>query len=135
VLDWDEITLRLLTRCGGHCEVRSPACLAAPDGRLTDRPDGRPVRHSRHHRTPRGRGGTRDPDVHRLDRLLLVCGDGVTGCHGYLEAHRTEAYARGWLVHHGTDAATVPLELPGGRLVLLDPDGVFYLPAGWRWGT
>lgn len=130
---WDHLTLALLVRSGGLCEARTPACMAGPDGRLSERRDGRSVPVNRHHRLPRGAGGTDDPHAHDLDRLLLVCGAGNTaGCHGYLEQHRTEAYARGWLVPRGQDSATWPLELAGGRLVLLDPDGGFYLPAGWR---
>lgn len=131
--EWDEINLRLLTRSGGLCEARTSACLAGPDGRLAERRDGRAVRHSRHHRVPRGAGGSALDDQHSLDRLLLVCGDGVSGCHGHIEQFRAEAFARGLLVsQHEADPAAVPLELAGGRLVLLDPRGGFYLPCGWR---
>lgn len=130
---WDEITLRLLVRSGGLCEARTPACLAGPDGRLAGRADGRVVAYSRHHRVPRGAGGSALAAQHSYDRLLLLCGDGVSGCHGYVESHRELAYARGLLVSHfEPDPAAVPLELAGGRLVLLDPRGGFYLPAGWR---
>lgn len=122
----------LLLRCGGLCEARTPACLAAPDGRVSDRRDGRSVRVSRHHRTPRGMGGTRDPEVHALDRLLLVCGDGVTGCHGWIESHRWQAEERGLLVPAGADPALTPVQLASGQLVHLDAAGGFYVPAGWR---
>jgi hypothetical protein len=131
--EWDEITLQLLLRSGGLCEARTPACLAGPDGRLAERRDGRVVRYSRHHRQPRGAGGSALPGQHTLDRLLLLCGDGVVGCHGWVESHRAQAYARGLLVAHGAvDPGEVPLELAGGRLVLLDPSGGFYIAAGWR---
>lgn len=131
--EWDEITLRLLVRSGGLCEARTSSCLAGPDGRLAQRPDGRAVPHSRHHRLPRGAGGSSLPGQHGLDRLLLVCGDGVAGCHGHIESNRAEALGRGLLLEHGVaDPAEVPVELAGGRLVLLDPAGGFYIPAGWR---
>ena len=130
--EWDEITLRLLVRSGGLCEARTPACLAAPDGRLGERRDGRVVRYSRHHRVPRGAGGSAEDDQHALDRLLLLCGDGVAGCHGHVESYRAEAFARGLLVsQHETDPASVPLELAGGRRVLLDAFGGFYIDVGW----
>jgi hypothetical protein len=130
--EWDEITLRLLVRSGGLCEARTPDCLAAPDGRISDRRDGRVVRHSRHHRQPRGMGGTSEAGVHALDRLLLVCGDGVSGCHGHIERHRESARARGLLVPQGGDCAAVPVQLASGRLVFLDATGGFYVQAGWR---
>lgn len=131
--EWEEITLRLLVRSGGMCEARTAACLAGPDGRVSQRADDRIVRSSRHHRIPRGMGGTIDPDAHRLDRLLLLCGDGIAGCHGHIETYREEARVRGLLVNRDEDAGSTPVQLTGGRLVLLDPVGVFYLEAGWRW--
>lgn len=129
---WQEITLRLLVRSGGLCEARTPWCAARPDGRISDRADGRVVRSSRHHRVPRGMGGSDDPDQHSLDRLLLLCGDGVAFCHGWVESYRERARARGLLVNRDEDPASVPVELASGRLVLLDPAGGFYLPVGWR---
>lgn len=130
--EWDEITLQLLVRSGGICEARTAACLAAPDGRLAERPDGRVVRYSRHHRVPRGAGGSALDRQHSYDRLLLMCGDGVTGCHGWVESNRAAALGRGLLVsQHEPDPAAVPLELASGQLVLLDPRGGFYLPCGW----
>lgn len=129
---WQEINLRLLVRSGGLCEARTADCLAAPDGRLAERRDGRVVRHSRHHRVPRGAGGSAYARQHSLDRLLLVCGDGVSGCHGHIERNRTEAFARGLLVHQAEpDPAAVPVILASGQMVLLDPGGGFYLPIGW----
>lgn len=128
--EWDEITLRLLVRSGGLCEARTAGCLAGPDGRLSDRPDRRSVRHSRHHRQPRGMGGTAGEQVHDLANLLLVCGDGTTGCHGWIEQHRTFSYRQGLLVPAGEDPAAWPLRLASGREVLLDPRGGFYLEIG-----
>lgn len=128
-MGWDEITLRLLVRSGGLCEARTADCLAGPDGRVSDRPDGRVVRVSRHHRLPRGMGGSRGDGVHCLARLVLVCGDGVSGCHGHIERHREAAYGRGLLVRRGDDPAVVPVTLWSGRRVLLDPGGGFYRSA------
>lgn len=129
--EWAEVTLRLLVRSGGHCEARTPWCLAAPDGLLSGRADGRVVRASRHHRVPQGMGGTDDPDAHRLDRLLLLCGDGVTGCHGWVESFREAARERGLLVNRDEDAAGTAVVLASGRRVRLDPVGVFYVDLGW----
>lgn len=127
--DWVMITHYLMCRSGGRCEL----CGQLFSGL---------VRPSRHHRLARGMGGTSDPEVHRLDRLMLICGGalaGVTGCHGYVEHHPTEAEANGWKVRHGggsaCDTTTAPVLLYGlsatlrPRWVLLDPYGPAYLPA------
>lgn len=130
--EWDTLTLQLLVRSGGMCEARTPACLAGPDGRVTDRRDRRVVPVSRHHRQPRGMGGSSLDGQHGLDVLLLVCGDGTTGCHGFIEGNRELAERWGLLVPHGDgmDPAAIPVTLASGRLVLLDPRGGFYLEIG-----
>jgi 5-methylcytosine-specific restriction enzyme A len=120
--DWDMVTHMLAVRSGSTCEV----C-------------GRPfipgVREpNRHHRRPRGMGGTSQVDVHLLSNLLLICAGrsarlgGVAGCHGAIESHREDALARGILVPQGHDPADVPFILPSGRAVLLDPVGPLYIP-------
>jgi hypothetical protein len=125
---WEHIDLQLMVRSGGACEARTPACLAGRDGQLGG------VRWSRHHRLPRGMGGTTDLDVHDLPRLLLVCGCGTTGCHGYIEHNRDESYRRGFLVPRGIAPADHPLILASGRVVRL-ADGGFYHNMGWSFGT
>lgn len=51
-----------------------------------------------HHRIPRGMGGTRWAGIHSPALLVLLCGDGTTGCHGWIESHRAEALRMGWLM-------------------------------------
>lgn len=71
-----------------------------------------------HHRLPRGMGGTRTASKDDPRYLLLLCGSGNTGCHGWMESHRTEAYALGFLLRHTlppTDPETVPV-LPVSRV-------------------
>jgi hypothetical protein len=41
-------------------------------------------------------GGTKDPSINRPGNLILLCGDGVRGCHGWVETHREEAHDNGW---------------------------------------
>jgi len=60
--------------------------------------------------------------------LMLVCGSGTTGCHGWIETHRAESISRGWLVFRGTDPATVPIKLHDTRHVLLDDLGTYTPP-------
>jgi hypothetical protein len=130
--DWDAIGLALTTRSGNRCEIRSPWCLGGKHGDLSKLPRHRV---SFHHRRPRGMGGTRRADVHSLSALVLTCGDGTQGCHGYAESYREWARdERGLLVPNiGTgdaiDPAVVPLVLASGRRVLLPPDLPRYLPA------
>jgi hypothetical protein len=129
---WAAIVQQLLVRSGGRCEARGPHCLAGPDGTLATLPR---YQVSVHHRLPRGMGGTSLPTVHALPRLLLVCGDGVRGCHGWIERNRAAATARGLLVRHGVDdPAVVPVTLWSGRVVLL---AEWYLtpPGGPRWAV
>jgi 5-methylcytosine-specific restriction protein A len=79
-----------------------------------------------HHRKPRGMGGTRDPAINYPSNLLWLCGNGTTGCHGWIEHNRASARRSGWLVPYGRDPTQVPVRLWDRRLVLLDNDG------GWR---
>lgn len=63
---------------------------------------------SLHHRIPRGRGGE-----NAAVNLILLCGSGVSGCHGWVEKHRTAAYRLGYLVPTGIDPADVPVTVAG----------------------
>ncbi|MSZ78271.1 MAG: HNH endonuclease [Actinobacteria bacterium] len=97
-------------RAGGRCE-------------LCNRDLGWTSEYSKHHRRPRGMGGTKATWVNAVSNLLLVCGTGVTGCHGMIESQRAIAYERGWLVRTGFAPNEVPVLLHGARLVYLDDDG------------
>lgn len=71
-----------------------------------------------HHRRPRGMGGTRDPAVNAPSNLVALCGSGTTGCHGWIESHRAQALADGWLVSRWGDPAKVPIFVRGERIWL-----------------
>lgn len=47
---------------------------------------------SRHHRQRRQVGG------HRVSNLVLLCGSGTTGCHGWVHANPQAARDAGWIV-------------------------------------
>lgn len=51
-----------------------------------------------HHRRPRGSGGSKLKWVDLPGNLILLCGSGTTGCHGWVESHRAVARDKGWLV-------------------------------------
>lgn len=80
-----ETAARLLVnaRSAGACEV----C-----GRPAD---------SIHHRNKQGR-------VWTPENLLALCGDGTRYCHGWIEAHPTDAMLLGLWVPRSIDPATVP---------------------------
>ncbi|SDN73324.1 HNH endonuclease [Allokutzneria albata] len=59
------------------------------------------------HRAPRGMGGSRHRNT--AENLIVLCGDGTTGCHGRVEHNRDWARARGFLVPMGIDPADWPV--------------------------
>lgn len=70
------------------------------------------IRSSVHHRLPRRMGGTKDPRSNDPRNLVLLCGSGVEGCHGYIEAHRAIALHQGWLIrsYDDLDRPMLPLD-------------------------
>jgi len=54
---------------------------------------------SRHHRDPRGMGGSK-ADPHALANVVLLCGSATSrgGCHHEVESNRDNAKRDGWLV-------------------------------------
>lgn len=79
-----------------------------------------------HHRLARGAGGSKLAHVNAPANLLLLCGSGTTGCHGWVESHRAEAYEAGLLVRR--NGVLLPAEVPvfsrwRGRWFLLDDAG------------
>lgn len=66
--------------------------------------------HSIQHRLPRGMGGDRLGLTNTPANLVLMCGSGTTGCHGWAEfGNRTAGYQKGWLVHRWERPATKPI--------------------------
>src|SRR6266704_3649187 len=78
--------------------------------------------YSIHHRHPRGMGGCQEPWINELPNLVLLCGSGVTGCHGDVHGEVAQAYADGWLVPTGARPERVPIVRYDGRRVLLLPE-------------
>jgi hypothetical protein len=79
--------------------------------------------HSLQHRRSRGPGGTRWPQINSPANLLLVHGDGTTGCHGWIEDSPIEAKSAGYAISRLTDVdpATIPVaHAVHGWVYLLD---------------
>lgn len=73
---------------------------------------------SRHHRKLRSRGGADAPE-----NLILACGSGTTGCHGWMHANPAEATALGFIVPTWRDPAAHPMLHALYGWVWLLPDG------------
>ncbi|KQY58340.1 hypothetical protein ASD11_01345 [Aeromicrobium sp. Root495] len=71
-------------------------------------------------------GGDRRPETVTAANGLLLCGSGITGCHGWVESNRTESYDLGLLLRRHQVPTAEPVLLRRG-LVLLDVDGN-YIP-------
>jgi hypothetical protein len=67
-----------------------------PEGELLDR------RFNRHHRKMRGQRGE-----NTLENVILACGSGTTGCHGYAHHHRAFAERYGLIVRSTANPADV----------------------------
>lgn len=67
-------------------------------------------------------GGTKDPAVNQMSNLILLCGSGVTGCHGNIEKNRRWAYTLGFLLSATDDPASTPVLL-NKRWVRLHDNG------------
>ena len=73
---------------------------------------------SRHHRKLRSQGGK-----HASDNLVLLCGSGTTGCHGWAHAHPVAARHAGLIVSAYADPVMQPVQYPDGAWWLLASDG------------
>lgn len=67
-------------RAGGRCEIGADGCTGGHD--------------QTHHRLPRSASSVRNMGRHDPALLLAACG----WCHDWVETHRAEAMAAGWLV-------------------------------------
>lgn len=76
-----------------------------------------------HHRDPRGMGGTSRSEVNLPSNLLVVCGSGTTGCHGWIEARRSEAEEMGLLLRGNEKPTEVPVATWYGVVLLNDEGG------------
>lgn len=68
-------------------------------------------------------GGDRRPDTNEAANLLLLCGSGTTGCHGWVHQWPDLAMERGWLVSRWGGPAELPVRLALHGWVRLSDDG------------
>lgn len=58
-----------------------------------------------------------------MSNCVLLCGNGVVGCHGWVESHPKLAMETGWWVSRYADESDVPVYRYGSEWVLLLDDG------------
>lgn len=63
-----------------------------------------------HHRRPRMMGGSRNELLHLPANLILLCGSGTTGCHGWVESNRDTARELGFLIEKVELAETIAFQ-------------------------
>lgn len=64
------------------------------------------------------------PGLHEASNLILACGSGDTGCHGWIHAHPREAMSLGYIVSGFNDhPELVPILTAQHGWVLLDDKG------------
>jgi len=76
-----------------------------------------------HHRRPRRMGGTRRSDSNEPANLLLLCGSGTTGCHGWVEAHRRQSLDHGIILYDRDIPVEHPFRDGHGNWWILGNDG------------
>jgi hypothetical protein len=76
-----------------------------------------------HHRKNRSQGGQ---DV--LTNLMLLCGSGTTGCHGWVTVNPEMSYRNGWSVPSYKDPAIVPVRRRGERVMFADDGFLIVVP-------
>jgi hypothetical protein len=76
-----------------------------------------------HHRLPRQMGGSRNAELNKPANLILLCGSGVTGCHGWVESNRDKAREKGYLLFRIDSASEVPFLDLNDRAWLIDNEG------------
>lgn len=121
LLTRDQLQL-LLSRSNGHCERCGRFLMDPDDVELLGRGDWWTVQHRR----PAGMGGTKSPAFNLPENVVLLCGNGTMGCHGWVEINRAVARdVEGWLVWQSQDPKLVPVLLHGERKVLLTTEWAY----------
>ena len=65
-------------------------------------------------------GGSRRSDTNLASNLIVLCGSGTDGCHGYMESHRQEALELGYILRQGENPAEEVVHLRYGKVYLRD---------------
>ena len=73
-----------------------------------------------HHRRPRMMGGSKNEMLHEPANLIVLCGSGTSGCHGWVESNRAKARELGYLIQKIESAQEIPFRDETGSWWQLD---------------
>lgn len=76
-----------------------------------------------HHRRPRMMGGSKDEMLHKSANLIVLCGSGTSGCHGWVESNRAKARELGFLIQKIESATEIPFQDVSQVWWQIDNDG------------
>lgn len=68
-------------------------------------------------------GGSKRPELHQPANLIVLCGSGTTGCHGWVESHRHQARESGYLIYAIDNAEDIPFVDNQNRIWFIDNQG------------
>ena len=81
-----------------------------------------------HHR--RMRSQSPKAVVHNLENMIVLCGSGSSGCHGWVHGNPEESYKQGWLVESWQSPEDVPVRYASGDFYYLNNRGTRILAEG-----
>lgn len=76
-----------------------------------------------HHRRPRMMGGSKNEKLHLPANLIVLCGSGTSGCHGWVESNRDKSRDHGYLIQKVDSAEIIPFRDDAGMWYLIDNNG------------
>lgn len=76
-----------------------------------------------HHRRPRMMGGSKNEMLHEMANLIVLCGTGTSGCHGWIESNRAVARELGYLIQKIESAEEIPFQDKSGLWFKIDNKG------------
>jgi hypothetical protein len=68
-------------------------------------------------------GGSKNQELHKSANLIVLCGTGTSGCHGWVESNRDKARELGYLIQKVESAGEIPFQDNNGLWWYLDNNG------------
>lgn len=68
-------------------------------------------------------GGSLEDKINQAANLIVLCGTGTTGCHGWIESHRQEGRETGMLLYRIDDPEQIPFTDIDGVVHWIRNDG------------
>ncbi len=68
-------------------------------------------------------GGSKNQELHKPANLIVLCGTGTSGCHGWVESNRDKAREFGYLIQKVESAEEIPFQDNNGVWWNLNNEG------------